>query len=338
MPEKKTTKSGSAAPVIEFQARDFELLRGLFESRLMTQEQATRLYFDGKTEAAKKRLQKLKALRLIAERERRVYHPAILYLTKRGFDCLAAHGKLSDYPRLAWHQLEKRAQVSELTLGHEIDVMQVKATLAVALRATGRFDIAEFSTWPMLYQFKASKPRQAGHYGSGDMVVKPDGYLRLHEPVRLPDGSASDEYDEHLFFLEVDRSTESQETLALKAHGYRDYFQRGGLALRYGYKAEDYKSFAFRVLMVFRNAERRNNCAETLLRMNPPVLTQVWLATQEDVLRDPLGAVWMRPQDYRDATAGSAFDVSRPVKGVYRRRPEREAWVAEKVTLQVLCR
>ncbi|MDH4482468.1 MAG: replication-relaxation family protein, partial [Rhodoferax sp.] len=116
MPETKTTKGDSAAPVIEFQPRDFELLRGLFESRLMTQEQATRLYFDGKTEAAKKRLQKLKALRLIAERERRVYHPAILYLTKRGFDCLAAHGKLGGYPRMAWHQLEKRAQVSELTL------------------------------------------------------------------------------------------------------------------------------------------------------------------------------------------------------------------------------
>ena len=65
--------------------------------------------------------------------------------------------------------------------------------------------------------------------------------------------------------------------------------------------------------------------------MNPPVLTQVWLATQEHELRDPLGAVWMRPQDYRDATAGSAFDVSRPVKGVYRRRPEREAMVERAV-------
>jgi hypothetical protein len=63
------------------------------------------------------------------------------------------------------------------------------------------------------------------------------------------------------------------------------------LALRYGYKAEDYKGFAFRVLMVFRNAEWPNNCAETLLRVNPPVLILVWLATQEDFLRDPLGAV-----------------------------------------------
>ena len=336
MPEKKIKKGGDTALAIEFQLRDFDILRGLFESRLMTQEQASRLYFDGKGEAAKKRLQKLKALRLIAERERRVYHPAILYLTKRGFDCLAAHGKLSDYPRLGWHQLEKRAQVSDLTLSHEIDVMQVKTAFSVALRATGRFAVAEFSTWPMLYQFKASKPLQVGQYGAGDMVVKPDGYMRLHEPVRLPDGSASDEYDEHLFFLEVDRSTESQETLAMKAHGYRDYFQRGGLALRYGYKAEDYKSFAFRVLMVFRNAERRNNCAETLLRMNPPVLTQVWLATQEDVLRDPLGAVWMRPQDYRDATAGTAFDVSRPVTGVYRRRPEREVMVEQSAQKRLL--
>lgn len=316
--------------VVEFQPRDLEVLRGLFESRVMTQEQVSRLYFDGKSEATKKRLQKLKALKLIAERERRVYHPAILYLTKRGFEILLQNGKLQDYPRLAWHQLEKRAQVSELTLRHEIDVMDAKAALTVALAGAGRYRVAEFLTWPMLYQFKASKPKRAGAYSAGTMIVKPDGFLRVHEPVLSVTGGADDgsgEYDEHLFFLEIDRSTEAQGILELKAHGYRDYFQTGGLAQRYGYGAADYKNFAFRVLMVFRNAERRNNCAETLLRMTPPVLTQVWLATQEDVLRDPLGAVWMRPQDYRDATAGSAFDVSRPVKGVYRRRPEREAMV-----------
>jgi hypothetical protein len=125
-------------------------------------------------------------------------------------------------------------------------------------------------------------------------------------------------------------------TLELKAHGYRDYFQAGGLALRYGYSAADYKSFAFRVLFVFRNAERRNNCAETLLRMSPPVLSQVWLTTQEELLREPLGAIWLRPIDYRDAVTGTPFDLSRKVMGVYRRRPEREAWIEAKTVKLVL--
>jgi hypothetical protein len=325
-PNKKVVKP----PVVEVQVRDLEVLRGLFESRVMTQEQACLLYFEGKSEATKKRLQKYKALRWIAERKRLAYHPAILYITKRGFDVLAAHGKLSDYPRMAWHQLEKRAQVSELTIRHEIDVMNVKAALSVALKATGRYTVADFLTWPMLYQFKASKPKRAGQYTAGTMVVKPDGFLRVHEPVLRQSellAGASGEYDEHLFFLEIDRSTEAQSTLELKAFGYRDYFQTGGLAQRYGYPAADYKNFAFRVLMVFRNAERRNNCAETLLRMSPPVLSQVWLTTQDELITDPLGAIWLRPQDYRDAVAGTAFDITRRFDSVYRRRPEREALV-----------
>jgi len=46
---------------ISLQKRDLALLRGLFESRVMTNDHATALYFEGKSEAAKKRLQKLKA-------------------------------------------------------------------------------------------------------------------------------------------------------------------------------------------------------------------------------------------------------------------------------------
>jgi hypothetical protein len=189
-----------------------------------------------------------------------------------------------------------------------------------------RFSVSKFATWPTLYQFTASKPKAAGQYRAETMTVtvKPDGFMRVQES-RGDDLSVS-----HLFFLEIDRSTESQDTLALKAHGYRDYFLSGGLAKRYGYAAADYKRFAFRVLMVFRNAERRNNCAETLLRMSPPVLSQVWLTTQEELLRDPLGAIWLRPQDYRDAVAGTEFDVTRKVEAVYRRRPEREVLVEAK--------
>jgi hypothetical protein len=52
---------------ISLQDRDFDLLRGLFESRVITTDHATALYFDGKSEAAKKRLQKIKAAGLISE-------------------------------------------------------------------------------------------------------------------------------------------------------------------------------------------------------------------------------------------------------------------------------
>jgi hypothetical protein len=58
------TKSDS----LQLQDRDLALLRGLFECRVMTNDHATALYFDGKSEAEKKRLQKIKAAGLITER------------------------------------------------------------------------------------------------------------------------------------------------------------------------------------------------------------------------------------------------------------------------------
>jgi hypothetical protein len=343
MPSPKPASSAPAkenpkTPALELQERDLLLLRGLFESRVMTTAQVCALYFAGKSEAAKKRLQKLKSHKLIGERPRRVYAPSILFLSKRGFVELLSREMLKDYPRMTWHNLEKRVQVSELTLRHELDVMDAKAALSVALNATERFEVSEFATWPTLHQFTASKPKAAGQYRAETMTVKPDGFMRVQEIGMNMDMSAGadDVSKSHLFFLEIDRSTESQDTLALKAHGYRDYFQSGGLAERYGYPATEYKRFAFRVLMVFRNAERRNNCAETLLRMSPPVLSQVWLTTQEELLRDPLGAIWLRPLDYREAVAGTEFDVTRKVEAVYRRRPEREALLDAKAIKQAL--
>lgn len=335
MPTSKPASSTAAkenpkTPALELQARDLLLLRGLFESRVMTGAQVCSLYFSGKSEAAKKRLQKLKSHKLIGERPRRVYAPSILFLSKRGFVELLSREMLKDYPRMTWHNLEKRVQVSELTLRHEMDVMDAKAALSVALNAKGQFTVSEFATWPTLYQFMASKPKVVGQYRAETMTVKPDGFIRVQE------SGADDMNTSHLFFLEIDRSTESQDTLALKAHGYRDYFQSGGLAERYGYAAAEYKRFAFRVLMVFRNAERRNNCAETLLRMSPPVLSQVWLSTQDELLRDPLGTIWLRPQDYREAVAGTDFDVSRKIEAVYRRRPEREVLVETKAVKERL--
>jgi len=83
---------------INFQERDFALLTGLFESRLMTARHIAALYFDDKSEMTKKRLQKLKAAGVIAEKRRRTYDPAILFLTPKAFRLLKEEGRLVDYP------------------------------------------------------------------------------------------------------------------------------------------------------------------------------------------------------------------------------------------------
>jgi hypothetical protein len=270
-----------------FQPRDVLILRGLFESRIMTLANLAGLHFNDQQEAAKKRIQKLKAAGVVGERPRRPYHPSILFLTKKGFDALTRENGLDGFPRLGWASLRKRARVSDLTLRHELDVMAVKTALVRAVRATPSFTVSEFSTWPLLYQFEA-RP-----FGRGRTVLtKPDGFIRIEEAEA--DGNRS----EHTFFLEVDRSTETQTRLLDRAGCYMDFYRAGGLAIRNGQSDSAYKDFPFRVLMVFKTAARRDNTARTLFENNPPIRTQVWLTTLTQFTNDPLGAIWLQPIQY----------------------------------------
>jgi hypothetical protein len=86
------------------------------------------------------------------------------------------------------------------------------------------------------------------------------------------------------------------------------------------------------VLWIFRNAERRNNAAESFLRHHPPILTQALLTTIEEFKADPLRTIWVRPIDYRNAVADTEFNPARNRDSTtYRRQPEREKHVEEKL-------
>lgn len=67
-----------------------------------------RIHFAGGTEAAKKRVQKLKAAGYLAERPRRAYDPSILFLIRKSFTALAESRNLDDYLPLDWTTLEMR--------------------------------------------------------------------------------------------------------------------------------------------------------------------------------------------------------------------------------------
>ncbi len=307
---------------IQLQERDATLLRGLFESRVMTSDHAAALYFEGRDEATKKRLQKLKAAGFLSERPRRSFEPSVLFLTRKGLVLLQEQGALAQFPAFNLPVLENRARVSDLTIRHELEVMDVKAAFHSAVRNVPALTVAEFSTWPLLNEFRAYHPAQNGL----EVPVKPDGFIRLHETEA--DGSKF----EHALFLEVDRSTETQDKLIIKAGCYFDYYKSGNFAVRSGGTRDDYKQFPFRVLIVFKTAERRNNTAERLLQHTPPILTQAWLTTFAEVTADPFGAIWVRPTDYRDMTKGTAFDAERPGQTfTYRRNAAREAFIESKI-------
>ena len=304
-------------------ARDLQLLRGLFEMRVLTLAHITQLYFAGAAEAAKKRVQILKAARLIAQRPRpRPYDRSILFLAKQGFELLSDGGHVSDYPRLAWHAMAKRVRVSPRTLEHELSVNQIRVVFSVAVSRSSGCELPQFLTWPKLFAFQV---QTAGWNDS--TMVRPDGYLEL-----IDHGGGVERL--HFAYLEVDRSTETLGRLTDKAAHYLQHYRGGGFARSHGRSASDYKSMPFRVLFVLANEERRNNLAAALLAANPPILSLAWLTTLERILADPLGAIWMRPCDYRDAVQRAGLE-DRP-KRPYRRRPHREQSVARQVQLHPL--
>jgi len=173
----------------------------------------------------------------------------VLYLTQQSLVLLRDTGVLAEYPSISLPALVRRGQVSALTLQHELEVIDVKAAFHTAVRKTECISVAEFGTWPRLYEFEAV----CFPFDGTRMLVRPDGFLRLHE--KEPDGGLS----EHSFFLELDRSTETQDTLISRAVGYLDYYKSGGFAERNGATRSAFKEYPFRVLMVFKTVERRNN-------------------------------------------------------------------------------
>jgi hypothetical protein len=257
----------------------------------MTLDHIAALFFDGRREAAKKRAQKLKAAGLLSERPRRSTQPSALHLTPKALRVLGEHGALAAFPKLNAAALGKRLQVSDLTLAHELEVMDIKAAFAAAIRATSHLELVEFSTWPLLNQFSVKSV-------TGAVTTKPDAFIRIHE--RESDGEKS----EHAFYLEVDRSTESQTVLAAKARQYGRYYRSGSFAERWGGSPRRYADFPFRVLAVLRTDARRTNAARSLLRNDPPTLSQVWLTTTADIRRNPLGAIWTTPVDSRTLPVG----------------------------------
>jgi len=307
---------------LQLQDRDLALLRGLFECRVMTQDHAAKIFFEGKTEATKKRLQKLKAAKLIADRPRSAFQRSILFLTRNGIALLKENGNLDNYPAFDLPLLDRRARVSELTIRHELEVMDVKTAFHAAIKSAPAFQISTFSTWPLLNEFKAFRPG----FNANEVLLKPDGFVRIVETV------TKDEKFTRTFFLEVDRSSETQDVLVGKAGCYYDYYKSGGFALRNRASREDYKQFPFRVLMVFKTAERRNNTAERLLQSNLPIGKQFCLTTFDEVTRDPLGAIWIRLFEYRDATKGTPFEPdSKQPAWQYKRQAEREAFIENKI-------
>ncbi|MGA2440703.1 MAG: hypothetical protein ABSH08_07080, partial [Tepidisphaeraceae bacterium] len=68
----------------------------------------------------------------------------------------------------------------------------------------------------------------------------------------------------------------------------------------------DRKSRPFRVLVVCKSEQRRNNLAERLLQYHPPFSTMILITTLSESVGDPLGKIWMTPAAYKEPVPAAA--------------------------------
>ena len=309
-----TTRANYEAKI---QDRDLQLFRDLVESRVMRTPHVAKLYFDGSEAAASKRIGKLKNSGFLHGSSTKPSDYANLSLTKKAFDELVKNDRLAGCPPMQWKSLERRLEVSDRTIQHELNVMDVKAALRPAVERYEGLSLIEFTVWPRLCAFTIDKNYQM-------KPVEPDGFFRIHRVI---------DEAQYLFYLEVDRGSESLNLLVDKASDYKAYLQSGHLAERLRVDKAP-----FRVLMIFRtpsrrripelSIERRNNAAERLTLAGHKSF--VWLTTLEEIVENPLGPIWVTPEDYRTITEHTSYEPRpRNPKAPYLRRPDRERFVEE---------
>ncbi|MEM9753491.1 MAG: replication-relaxation family protein [Planctomycetota bacterium] len=281
--------SGAAGYVV--QARDLAILRGFYECRTMTLRHVADLHFAGSYKAAQKRVAVLKRAGLLRELTPvGVGESAALVFRPKAYRLLVEHQALGELPAVGWKVLEKRADISPVTLRHELDVVSVRAAFENSARSSESptLEVVRFTTWPRLVKFRSRRLRpKAGE--SPLLTLHPDGY------AEVATASTIEPHRRWYFFLEVDRSTESLDRLVEKMHAYRDFYTRGGFARRQGMDPDDFKRYPYRVLFTFRTEARRKNAAAAFAEARPKLGGMPWLTKFDQTITDPLGSIWQTP-------------------------------------------
>lgn len=218
--------------------RDLAILEAVYEYRVLSAKQIQQLFFPYPTgiKTARTRLQKLYHHGLVDRKFSGVYFdkmnsPILYVLDKRGAEFLKAAGKFSQ----EWKRKSK--QVGLLFLNHAIAINEVRIAVEIACREFG-FEILK---WSGEQELKASYDRVNVAGVAEPIAVIPDSYFAL----RTPKGVMH-------FFLEVDRSTETNKVFRRKIRAYQVYC--GSLEAK-----NRFETNKFRVLTVTANNARLQN-------------------------------------------------------------------------------
>lgn len=282
-------KAGSPVP-LQLTPRDLEILRAVHRYRYLRTGQIKRLLFPESTtfQSARRRLRKLA-------------HPAWRYLIRIGRAgqagetapeaafCLGVAGvamlnscgdELIPYPR-------SRGGYEHLFLEHALAISEFRLALELGLKAEPDICLHRFvhedelkthlrrviskDAYKLFHRF--THPRSRREY-----LVHPDALIVL--------ATGDEAAARRLYFLEIDRGTESLRLLADKVTGYR-LLKQSGAFRKFGNFAD------FLVFLVTNSERRARNIRSTMTDI--PGEADIWIAVDTAISKTTVlsGAVWL---------------------------------------------
>lgn len=257
-------------PNFVLQHRDFAILTEVGFSPACSRSRIANLFFDGSAEAAKKRIQRLIHAGLIIRNDETALGRSVLRITKSGADLISRRGSENNWCT---------RPVSAHMLRHELLLADCLSSIKRAAEGNNR--LTEISVAEAEVTYTVDCPTHNCREN-----VTPDAVV-----------TARGEETDH-FFLEIDRSTESQSHLVHLAEQYHAHHRSG--MLRQILTSEPAARPRMRVLFIMVSADRLNTTAR-FLRKFTSIRTLIWLCLADDFIADPSDAKWRCPIDFSDS-------------------------------------
>ena len=228
-------------PKMRLMPRDVEVLKAVYEYRVMTHTQLTQLVFgNNHPSVATKRLYALYhngylERLFLPVRGGVAVSPTLYLLGDKGAQELALRG---DYLNFYWSK--DHLKVGTLFLAHSLAISDFRLKLTLACRAAG-IPLLEWRGERELKKDYDKVPIKTASGSTRSVPIIPDGYFVLQTA----------EGKRH-FALELDRGTMEGKRFRTKVEGYTAYFESGAYTERFGTKS-------LRVLTVTESQRRMKN-------------------------------------------------------------------------------
>lgn len=258
-------------PNVVLQQRDLAILTEIGHSPACSRTHIADRFFNGSAEASKKRLQLLIQADLISRNDKSALGRSVLRITKNGAALIARRGLADSY---------RTQPVSRHMLRHELLLADCLSCITRSAEAKNWF--TEVSVDENQISFELDCPTHNRRES-----VTPDAFVTIYG-----------EQTEH-FFLEIDRSTETQAHLVHLAEQYRSFHRSG--AFRPGPAPECDTRHRMRVLFVMMSRKRLERTAALVHRFTG-VRTLIWFCLAEDFVADPIDANWRCPIDFSESS------------------------------------